>query len=170
MTTNYKVDAIFEIRKYLWDVLVNLSVFDEQNYYADNINQTIVPIIPIQQSPEMDQFLNGKKHIIYDKIAMKYDDNWLICNEQFLFTIYATDYTEINEIRNVMVDLFRRMDEAAHDVNMFENLSSLFKFHSIYIADISPTTPSDEIKGFLSADIVLDVKYSRITDSVGRFL
>jgi hypothetical protein len=170
MTTNYKADAIFEVRKYLWDALVNLMVFDEEDYYADNLNQTIVPIIPIQQSPEMDQFLNGKKHIIYDKISMSYDTNWLICNEQFLFTIYATDYAEINEIRNVMVDLFRRMDESAHDVNMLESLSDLFKFHSIYIADISPTVPSDEIKGFLSADIVLDVKYSRITDSVGRFL
>jgi hypothetical protein len=62
------------------------------------------------------------------------------------------------------------MDESARDVNRFESLNNKFKFHSIFIADISPTEPSEEIQGFLSTDIILEVKYSRITDSVGRFL
>jgi hypothetical protein len=55
-------------------------------------------------------------------------------------------------------------------VNRFDAISDLFKFHSIYVADISPTVPSDEVKGFFSADVVLDVKYSRITDLNGRFI
>jgi hypothetical protein len=118
----------------------------------------------------MNQFLSGKKHMVYDKIGLSYEDNWLICCEQILFTVYSTDVSEINEIRNFMTDLFRRMDESARDVNRFESLNNKFKFHSIFIADISPTEPSEEIQGFLSTDIILEVKYSRITDSVGRFL
>lgn len=166
---NYKLDAIYEIRKYLWDALVNLEIFDPEEYYSDNIgSKEIIPIVPVQQSPELAQFLSGKKHIVYDKINMQYDTNWLICNEQFLFTVYATDYSEINEIRNVFLDLFRRMDESARDVNYFD-ISDKFKFHTIYISDISPTAPSDEIKGFYGTDIVLEVKYSRITDETGRF-
>ena len=170
MTANFKLDAMLEVRKFLWSELLDAKIFDEDDYYSDNVGSSIVPIIPVQQAPEMNQFLSGKKHIVYDKIGLSYEDNWLICCEQILFTVYSTDVSEINEIRNFMTDLFRRMDESARDVNRFESLNDKFKFHSIFIADISPMEPSEELQGFLSTDIILEVKYSRITDSVGRFL
>ena len=167
--TNYKIDALFELKKYIWDALVNLEIFDPEDYYSDNISSNVVvAIIPVQQSPELAQFLSGKKHIVFDKISTTYDTNWLICQEQFLYTIYATDFAEINQIRNVFIDLFRRMDESARDVN-YSDISDLIKFHTIYISDISPTSPSDEIKGFYATDIILEAKYSRITDETGRF-
>ena len=169
MTVNYKLDAMFELRKFLWSELVETKIFDPEDYYSDNVNLEIVPIIPVQQSAELSQFLSGKKHIVYDKIGLSYEDNWLICCEQILFTIYSTDILEINEIRNFMTDLFRRMDDSAKDVNRFDSLNENFKFHSIFIADISPTEPSEEIQGFLSTDVILEIKYSRITDNQGRF-
>jgi hypothetical protein len=170
MTADFKLDAMLEIRKFLWSELVEAGIFDSDEYYSDNIGKSVVPIIPVQQAPEMNQFLSGKKHIIYDKIGLSYEDNWLICCEQVLFTVYSIDVSEINEIRNFMTDLFRRMDDSAKDINRFQKLNNKFKFHSIFIADISPTEPSEELQGFLSTDIILEVKYSRITDSVGRFL
>lgn len=170
MTANYKLDMMFEIRKYLWENLIEYNIFDEDEYYSDNLGQTIVPIIPVQQSAEMNQFLSGKKHIVYDKVGLSYEDNWLICCEQILFTIYSTDVSEISEIRNIITDLFRRMDDSAREINRSGTINDKFKFHSIYIADISPTGPSEEIQGFLSSDITLEVKYSRITDQDGRFL
>ena len=169
MTANYKLDALIELRKYLWQELTTIGIFDEADYYSDNLMSTIIPLIPIQQQAELSQFLSGKKHIVYDKISAGYDTNWLICNEQFLFTIYSTDVSEINEIRNFMTDLFRRMDESAQDINRWADLSDKFKFHSIYLSDISATTPSEELQGFLSTDVVLEVKFSRITDGLGRF-
>ena len=170
MTANYKLDASSEIRKFLWSQLLNYEIFDASDYYSDNIGREIVPIIPVQQSAELNQFLSGKKHIVYDKIGMSYEDNWLICCEQILFTIYSTDISEINEIRNFMIDEFRRMDESARDVRNSDMVSDLFKFHSIFVADISPTSPSEEIQGFLSSDVILEIKYSRITDNSGRFI
>lgn len=170
MTINYKADSAVELRKFLWNQLVLTGIFDAHDYYSDTLGDTIIPIIPVQQSAEMNNFLSGKKHIVYDKINTTYDDMWFICNEQMMFTIYATDMSEINEIRNFMIDLFRRMDESARDVNKWSGISDLFKFHSIYIADISPTSPSEEIQGFLSADVILEVKYSRLYTTNGRFL
>jgi len=170
MTADYKLDAMLELRKYLWESFLTIGIFEDHDYYSDNIGSTIVPIIPVQQQPELNQFLSGKKHIVYDKIGMSYEVNWLICCEQILFTIYSTDISEISEIRNFMTDLFRRMDESATDMNRWSLVSDKFKFHSIHIADISATTPSEELQGFMSADVVVEVKYSRITDSVGRFL
>ena len=169
MTVNYKLDAMFEIRKFLWDQLQEYNIFDPDDYYSDEIGKKVVPILPVQQSPEMNHFLSGKKHIVYDKIGASYDENWMICNEQILFTIYSTGFDEINEIRNLMIDLFRRMDDTAKDINRSGLISDKFKFHSIYVADLSPTSPSEDLQGFLGADIILEVKYSRITDAVGRY-
>jgi hypothetical protein len=168
--TKWNFDAMYDLRQFIWTNLQDSGIIDKDDYYSDNLGKSIVPILPVQQQPEMNQFLNNKTHIIYDKVGMSYEDNWMICNEQILFTIYDSDYAKINEIRNLMVDLFRRMDESAGDLNRYSGLSEKFKFHSIYIADISPTTPSEEIQGFLSADIVLEVKYSRMLNGTGRYL
>jgi hypothetical protein len=170
MTANFKLDAMLELRKFLWNELKTRNIFDDEDYWSDNLNENIVPIVPVQQSAEMSQFLSGKKHIVYDKIGMSYEDNWMICCEQILFTIYSTDFAEINEIRNFMTDQFRRMDESARDINKWSGLSDKFKFHSIFVADISPTAPSEELQGFFSAEVILEIKYSRILDGVGRFL
>jgi hypothetical protein len=169
MTVDYKADIMLDLRKYLWAQLKSNSIFTATDYYSDNIGQEIVPIIPVQQSPEMNQFLSGKKHIVYDKIGLSYEDNWAICCEQILFTIYSTDVSEINEIRNLMTDLFRRMDDSARDANAYSGISQKFKFFSIFVADISPTAPSEELAGFLSADVILEVKYARHLDTTGRF-
>jgi hypothetical protein len=72
VTANYKLDAMIELRKYLWKELYTRNIFDEDDYWSDNLNENIVPIIPVQQSAEMNQFLSGKKHIVYDKIGMSY--------------------------------------------------------------------------------------------------
>lgn len=170
MTANYKLDAMLELRKFLWKELVDRDIFDERDYWSDNLNESIVPIIPVQQTAEMNQFLSGKKHIVYDKIGMSYEDNWLICCEQVMFSLYSTQISDINEIRNYMVDQFRRMDESARDINKWASLSDKFKFHTIWVADISPTAPSEELQGFFSAEVILEIKYSRITDGSGRFL
>jgi hypothetical protein len=170
MTANFKLDAMLELRKFLWDELKTRNIFDEDDYWSDNLNEKVVPIVPVQQTAEMNQFLSGKKHIVYDKIGMSYEDNWMICCEQILFTIYSTDFSEINEIRNFMTDQFRRMDESARDVNYWSGLSDKFKFFSIFVADISPTAPSEELQGFFSAEVILEIKYSRILDGQGRFL
>ena len=168
MTVDYKVDAMFELRKFLWKELKAAGIFDAYDYYSDNLGTEIIPIIPVQQSPEMDQFLNGKKHIVYDKIGLSFEDIWLLACEKILFTIYSTDVTEIYEIRNLMMDLFRRMDESAQDVNNSIRPNKL-KFHSIHVIETSPIEPSLELKGFMSTDVILEAKYSRTTDSKGRF-
>ena len=166
---NYKLDSMFEIRKFLWSRLISLGIFDEDEYYSDSLGEALVPIVPVQQQPEMNQFLSGKKHIVYDKVGMSYENNWMICCEQILFTIYSPDLLDIVEIRNFMTDEFRRMDDSARDVNKWAGLSDKFKFHSIHVADISSTAPSEEIQGFYAADVILEIKYSRILDNKGRF-
>ncbi len=174
---DYSKDAVVEIRNYLWHKLKQENVLSANDYLDGNGN-TIVPVIPVQQVPEMTTFFLGltsatednKTHIVYDKIGISYEENWTICCEQVVFTVYAIDYNKITIIRNFMMDLFRRMDDSAKEINAWSDKSPEFKFHSIYIADISPTQPSQEIQGFLAEEIVLELKYSRHADIQGRFL
>jgi len=168
MTVDYKLDAMLELRKFLWDELVEAGIFNPEDYTVNGGTSTN-PILPVQQPAEMNQLFSGKKHIIYDKIALSYDENWMICNEQILYTIYSTQISDINEITNFMIDTFRRMDDSARDVNGYLPVGTKFKFFTIYIADISPTTPSKEMAGFYSSDIILQVKYARTVEN-GRYV
>jgi hypothetical protein len=166
--TDYSIDAMYEVRKHLWSQLVLNNIIDPNDYYSDNLGETIIPIIPVQQSPEMNQFLSGKTHIVYDKMGSTYEENWMICCEKISFTIYSVDFAEINIIRNMMIDVFRRMDESARDLNQSKSTSKII-FHNTMILEMSPTEPSTELAGFLAADVILEVKYSRTVGPKGRF-
>jgi hypothetical protein len=166
--TDYNIDAMYEVRKHLWGQLVLNNIIDPNDYYSDNLGETIIPIIPVQQSPEMNQFLSGKTHIVYDKMGSTYEENWMICCEKISFTIYSVDFAEINIIRNMMIDVFRRMDESARDLNQSKSTSKII-FHNTMILEMSPTEPSTELAGFLAADVILEVKYSRTVGPKGRF-
>ena len=100
---------------------------------------------------------------------MTYEDIWLLSCEKLLFTIYSTDVSEINEIRNLMFDVFRRMDDSARDINGSKSEDNLI-FHNTMILESSPTAPSEELNGFFSADVIIEVKYSRVTGPDGRFI
>ena len=165
---DYSIDAMYEIRKHLWQELITNSLINPESYYSDNLGESIIPIIPVQQAPELNQFLSGKTHIVYDKIGSTYEENWMICCEKLSFTIYSTDYSEINSIRNMMMDVFRRMDDSARDLNRSRSTDKII-FHNTLILEMSPTEPSDELEGFLSADVILEVKYSRVVGQSGRF-
>jgi hypothetical protein len=166
--TDYSIDAMYEVRRHLWQELLENNIIDANAYYSDNLGESIIPIIPVQQAPEINQFLSGKTHIVYDKMGSTYEENWMICCEKISFTIYSLDYSEINTIRNMMVDVFRRMDDSAKDLNESKNTDKII-FHNTLILEMSPTEPSTELAGFLSADVILEVKYSRTIGPKGRF-
>jgi hypothetical protein len=85
-----------------------------------------------------------------------------------LFTIYSTDVSQINAIRNLMLDVFRRMDLSAKDLNRSKDTNKIIFFNTM-VLEITPTEPSMELDGFLSTDVILEVKYARVTDQLGRF-
>jgi hypothetical protein len=168
MTVDYSIDAMYEIRRHLWEELTLSKLIKASEYYIENTGSEIIPIIPVQQQPDLNQFLSGKAHIVYDKIGMSYEENWLICCEKLLFTIYSVDVSEINAIRNLMIDVFRRMDDSAKDLNLSRGTDKLI-FHNTMVVETTPTEPSMELQGFLSTDVIIEVKYSRTTDRLGRF-
>lgn len=174
---NYSINASSAIRNYLWDQLksqnsdVNIGhkMFDEQEYDYQNTGNIWVPIFPSQQEPELDGFFQNKKHIIYNYVADGYEDNWLICRDSMLFTIYSSNYSEIVEIQEFMLDLFRRMDDSAKDVNNYLGQTSPFIFYSISLTDMLSPEPEVEKAGLMAGQVMIRYKYGRVVTKAGRF-
>lgn len=170
MTVNYADTAISKIRSYLWESLVDADILLESDYIADGFIQALVPIIPTQQVPEFNNLIGNKTYIIYDTDITEYYDQWWICQENAVFTIVSTDYTKITEIAQFMVDLFRRMDESATDINEWQPNISKFNFYTFTLKAASAPTPAPEEGGRQMAEIEISYKYSRNLDSAKRFV
>lgn len=177
---NYALSATQTIVDFLWDKLKttnsyvrsNKKIMEENDYQADFINGPliqIVPIIPAQQDMTNYDVLASKTHIVYDYVADGYEENWLICRDSMMFTIYSKDFNEIAEIQNLMLDLFRRMDDSARDLNAFLPAGSPFIFFTVSLADLLSPEPQREKNGWFAGQVVIKYKYGRQVDSSGRF-
>lgn len=169
MTVDYTDTAVGKIRAFLWDQLKANSIVDSFNYIADGFTTPLVPIIPVQQVPEFNNLIGNKPYIIYDYDINSYDDQWFICNEKIILTVVSSSFEEIIKITQFIIDLFRRMDETAVDINAWQGGDTKFKFFSFVLANASSPGPYEEEGGRQMAEIEIDYKYSRYLDENGRF-
>ena len=47
MTIDYNIDAMYEIRRHLWEELVLSKLVKSSDYYIENTGNEIIPIIPV---------------------------------------------------------------------------------------------------------------------------
>lgn len=185
MTADYSLSATQKVIDYLWKELTDKDAMDIDLYDADLLDSPllnyVLPILPAQQDQIITNALANKTHIVYDWVADGYEENWLICRDSMMFTIYSKEPSDILKIQNVMLDAFRRMDETARDLNNF-NLkwdnasksfisaqSSPFIFFTVSLADLLSPEPQREKSGWFAGQVVIKYKYGRQTDSAGRF-
>lgn len=190
MTADYSLSATQKIIDYLWKELTDKGAMNINDYEVDLLNSSgnyYLPILPSQQDQLVTSALASKTHIIYDWVADGYEENWLICRDSMMFTIYSKDQSDILKIQNVMLDAFRRMDETARDLNNFslkwDNTanradgpgdfvsapSSPFIFFTFSVADLLSPEPQREKAGWFAGQVVIRYKYGREVDSSGRF-
>lgn len=167
--TDYAKTAVGEVRSFLWDNLKSDNILNENDYIADGFIHTLVPIIPAQQVPEFNNLISGKPYIIYDFEVGSYDSDYWICHENLILYIIAADYGKGVQILNYLVDLFRRMDNTAQDVNA-SSVSDTFKFHYFYVNKAESPLPMEEEGGNQISTIDISYKYSRRIGSNGRFI
>ena len=170
MTVDYKDTAVSKVRNFLWDQLVANELLDPQDYLADGFTGLLVPVIPAQQVPEFNNLISGKTYIVYDFDIAGYGEEFWMCEENVLFSIFSTSYQQVVELTNFMVDLFRRMDESAKDVNFALLSTDVFKFFYITINSASSPTPMTEEGGNYMGQVDITYKYSRHLDGNKRFV
>ena len=168
--TDYNKTAIGEIRDFLWKNLKQDGILKESDYIADGFTRSLVPIIPTQQVPEFNNLMSGKTYIVYDFNIYSYGEDYWICEENASFMIVSSDYGKIVQIINYMVDLFRRMDDAAKDLNIEYMGNTPFKYHLFYIDGVEGPQPTEEEGGNMIGTVDVTFKYSREIGPNGRFL
>lgn len=166
--TNYADSAISKIRDFLWSNLVNDEILNPNDYIADGFLKPIVPIIPTQQVPELNNLIGNQTYIVYDFDISSYSDQWWICEETALFSIISNDFSKIIEIINYMVDLFRRLDDVGKEINAALPNGTKFKFYYVSLDSATSPSPYMEEGGRQIGQVGIRYEYSRLLTN-GRF-
>lgn len=167
---DYTKTAVAEVRDFMWDSLKEDGILNKNDYIADGFTIPLNPIIPAQQVPEFNNLLSGKPYIVYDFEVREYDSDYWICEENLMLSIISPNYNKIVEISTYLIDLFRRMDDSAKDLNSFKETSSPFKYHFFYINSVESPVATEEEGGTFVGFVEVSFKYSRQIGPNGRFL
>ena len=174
--TDYTAGAAYDINAWLWSELKSTGILSGTAYHSNEIGANLTPIIPVGQRAEFNDQFGGQPFIVYDYIIDYAEpDFWMVNCEQILYTVYTDDYSKANQIKSLMVDLFRRYDESAKDLNRFNMAAgnSTLAYLDISVLNSSKTGPVEEAGGRYASDMVIEVKYLRgITSSassIGRY-
>jgi hypothetical protein len=167
--TNYGSQPSADIRKYIWDNIQSAEILDENDYYVDGMQDSIVPIVPAQQIPEFNNSLPGRTYMLYDFDLKQIPVQWWMSEESFTLTVISQNYEIINQITSLTQDLFRRYDESAVDLNEYLDGNTDFLYHHIMIDSVFSPEPFGTEGDYQVGSVVFSYNYSRKTDPKGRF-
>lgn len=169
--TDYTIVAAYDIRNAIWSELQNKGIFDINDYYPDNFAEPLIPIIPGQQIPELNNLLPGKDFITYDIAQKRINSQWWVTNETMTFMIVSRDNARIITTINFLTDLFRRYDLSAKDINLQLSDGSPFNFLAFTVESSDPIQPFTDEGGYMSGQLTIGYSYTRdITDPyTGKF-
>jgi hypothetical protein len=164
---SYSDTPASDIRKWLWSELQSNSILSASSYNIPGMG-SVVPIVPLRQEIELVDKLAGKPFITYDFVTEYVEPGiWYINCEQILYTVYCEDFATSTKIKNLMIDLFRRQDDSARDLNNAS--TSNLAYLNISIVENRWTSPERGDTGRNRFDMIIEVKYVRQLNSAGRY-
>jgi hypothetical protein len=168
MTTDYTHVAAYDVRNFIWSELQNSGLLKATDYIADGFNEPLIPIIPSQQVPEFNNLLPGKTYITYNVAQKNYGVQWWVSEENFVMEVVSRNTAQIQTIINFLIDLFRRYDLSAGDLNVSLVSGSPFKFLWFRLDTSDPVQPFIDEGGFMSGDLSVVYGYTREVDVSGN--
>jgi len=168
--TNYTYLASYDIRKAVLNELIAHNLIDLNDYYADGFDTALEPVIPAQQVPEFNNLLPGKTYIIYDVVQNNTGVQWWMSEETITFDITSRNQAEIQTFINLIIDLFRRYDLSAKDVNLSLSQNSPYTYYYFKLESSDPVQAFQDEGGFMSGLVSITYSYSRELDASGRYL
>ena len=170
MTPDYKRVASRDVISAMWLELQNAGLFVANDYFADGFTNALIPIFPSQQIPEMNNLLPGKPYLTYNVQQKQTGVSWWMSEELISFEIISRNGAEIQSIVNFLIDLFRRYDQSAGDINVQLTPNSPFKFMFFRLDSADGVQPFTDEGGFMSGDISVSYAYVRDLDPItGRY-
>lgn len=167
---DYTKNARALINSFLWNELVSNYILDPDDYRPDEFTKSIVPIVPIQEIPEMNNLISNKPYIVYDYDVIGNEDMWWISQERMIYTIISNSVSEVSRLSEFLVDLFRRKDLSGKDMQSYNTESEIIKFYSICLESVSSPEPFDVESGRMAGTVEITYKYSREVSDNGRFI
>lgn len=116
------IPAVFGLNRFLWNYLGDdgAAVLRSDNYGG------LIPIIPNGEAPQFLQMLDEQPgiqshpYIIYTWYTNGFTaDSWYKPTDTVVYTLYALDLSKLNELVMYIVNLFKRFDVSAAEVNRY---------------------------------------------------
>lgn len=150
--------AVYALNSYLWKLLEANLEWTKADYNG------LVPIAPLAQQPELMQ--TGKPFIIYGSSNHPAGHLYSLDSDSIAYTIYAVTVTEANKIAQLMVDTFKRQDDAAADVNQWLDTEAAgrgttrgISFGSIKTSMAQKAEEAESEGGFVASFVLLEARY-----------
>jgi hypothetical protein len=131
--------GVHVLNKFIWFKLKEAVLIDPQKYNG------LIPIVPTQEIPAMADLPTNTPYIVYTYTNAGYDEDFWADREQIVYRIYSDNERQLRQISNFLIDLLKRYDWTAEEVNDFIHTFS--------------STDGDEKK--------FDFKYSDVINSIG---
>lgn len=159
--SNYDVSAAHVVRGFLLSKLNSELGWTKVN--------GLDPIIPLQQEPEMTN--SDKPFIVYSYSTVTYGTMWEMCVDNIAFSVYSNNENDIISAMNLIIDLFKRADWSADDVNSFVSASPVAKFKPFDFKTIMVTASSSDggsqEGGRKSGFVSIRAEYTHLLDNRG---
>jgi hypothetical protein len=148
--SKYDLNAVHTYNKFLW------SRLKEEFGYSENDYKGLVPIIPTQQVQVFNDLPSSHPFIVYTYMDAGYDLEFYTTIQQITYLVYSDKETQIRNICNFIVDLSKRYDWTAEEVNDFiptitnssgDSDDSKFDFKYVHVISTIGPEPFDNENG-----------------------
>lgn len=127
--------AVHVLNKFIWHRLKDAQIMDAQDYDG------LIPIIPTQQIPVFNNLGTSVPFIVYTYTNSGPDVDFWTEREQIVYRVYSDNERQIRQITHFLIDLLKRWDWTADEVND-------------YIREFSSTDGDEKKFNFLWTSIV----------------
>lgn len=159
--TTYDLNAVHVYNKFLWSRLLEAGLMNESDYSG------LTPIIPSQQERVFNDMTAGRPFIIYTFAMASYDVDIWANVEQVTYRIFSDDERKLRNISNFIVDLSKRFDWSASDVNSWiktfntvDQDEKSFDFKYVQVLSMTGPEPYSEEGGRQSASVTVRISYT----------
>lgn len=169
ITANYQTVGVHQINQWLWSILKpweykpGVKAFEA---YQSGSLANVSAFIPAQQQAEFTNISGGAPFIVYNYVVNPNSDFYTV-KEQGAFVIYDADTSRLRAVHALLIDLLRRQDVSAKDLNKWLSPNSAWDFKWISVASAIGPDQFQQEGGRQGATISITYEYTRDQNASG---
>lgn len=159
------IHPAYAINKFLWAQIETEGIMAKTDYATPQLPAGIVPIVPVQETPELLQVIESQQgirslpYIVFTWSKINTGQAWFIKTHEIAYAIRSADDLKMRKLINLFDELFKDYDMAAHRVNAYVQANGLASHKAYHFKTISVST----LGGQMPTESENDVNESLIT-------